>query len=262
MRPNKMRTIWQDGGYVVNGWLMVPNSVATEVMAHQGWDSLTVDMQHGLIDYADAIPMLTAIATTDAAPVVRVPWLEPGILMKVLDAGAQAVICPMINTAEEAERLISATHYPPRGTRSFGPVRAALYAGPDYHKHANNNVVTFAMIETRQGLDNLEDILKVDGLEAVFVGPSDLSLALGCEALFDEVEKPAAEAIEYIAAKCKEHKVIAGIFNSSPEAALQRVKMGYQFVTIASDVGMLTAGSQRALAAAGKGKAAAAKDGY
>ncbi|MEZ5449999.1 MAG: aldolase/citrate lyase family protein [Thiolinea sp.] len=229
MSASKLREIWRSGGAVTNGWLAIPSSFATELMAHQGWDSLTVDMQHGLIDYKDAVSMLTAIATTQAVPVVRVPWLESGILMKALDAGASAVICPMINTAEEAERLIAATSYPPRGTRSFGPIRASLYGGKDYQKHAHEHTVAFAMIETRQGLDNLEDILKVDGLEAIFVGPSDLSLALGCEALFDAVEKPAAEAIEYIAAKCKEHGVVAGIFKllagNGPQAHRDRLSV-------------------------------------
>ncbi|MEZ5534217.1 MAG: aldolase/citrate lyase family protein [Thiolinea sp.] len=263
MRVNKLRQIWQSGGYVANGWLMIPNSFATELMAHQGWESLTVDMQHGMIGFTDALSMLTAISTTDCVPVVRVPWLEPGILMKVLDAGAEAVICPMVNNAEEAEQLISATHYPPRGTRSFGPVRASMYGGgAGYHKTANDNVVAFAMIETQQGLDNLEDILRVDGLEAIFVGPSDLSLALGCEARFDDLDKPAQEAIEYIAAKCKENNVIAGIFTSSPETAMKRVETGYQFVTVTSDAALISAGAQQALSRVNKGADAAAKSSY
>ena len=126
--------------------------------------------------------MLQAISTTDTVPVVRVPWLEPGILMKALDAGAYGVICPMVNTREDAQKLVAWTHYAPRGTRSFGPVRATLYGGADYPQHANDTIVTFAMIETAQALDNLDDILSVEGLDAVYIGPSDLSLALGCTA--------------------------------------------------------------------------------
>ena len=262
MRPNKLREIWQQGGAVSNGWLMIPNGFATEVMAHQGWESLTIDMQHGMIDFPDVLSMLTAISTTDCVPVVRVPWLESGILMKVLDAGASAVICPMINTVAEAEQLVSVTSYPPRGTRSFGPIRAAMYGGSDYHKHANDNVVTFAMIETQQGLDNLEEILKVDGLEAIFVGPSDLSLALGCEARFDNLDKPAAEALEFIVAKCKEHDVVAGIFTSSPETARKRIEMGFQFVTVTSDLSLLTSGSQQAIALMNDSGDANSKEGY
>lgn len=231
-------------------------------MAHQGWDSLTIDIQHGVVDYQAAVNMLTAISTTDTVPMVRVPWLDPGILMKALDAGAYAVICPMINTAEDAEKLVAATHYPPRGTRSFGPIRALLYGGADYPEHANDTIVAFAMIETRQGLDNLEEILKVPGLDAIYIGPSDLSLALGCKPTFDDVDKPAAEAIDYILAKAKEHGVIAGIHNGTPEFALQRIAKGFQFVTIASDARLMAAGSQQVLGKMRNGMPQAAASGY
>ena len=128
MRTNKLRDIWSNGGCAINGWLMIPDSFTTETMAHQGFDALTIDMQHGLIDYTDTLTMLTAIATTDVVPVVRVPWLDPGVLMKVLDAGAYGVICPMINNAEEAAQMVSAVNYPPQGTRSFGPMAACYTA--------------------------------------------------------------------------------------------------------------------------------------
>ena len=124
MRENRLRTLWKSGGAAVNGWLAIPNGFSAETMAHQGWDSLTIDLQHGVVDYQAMIPMLQAISTTDTVPVVRVPWLEPSALMKALDAGAYGVICPMISTADEAARLVAYTHYAPRGTRSFGPVRA------------------------------------------------------------------------------------------------------------------------------------------
>jgi len=179
MRANRLREIWASGGTVVNGWLAIPNAFSAETMAHQGWDSLTVDMQHGVVDYQAAVNMLTALSTTDTVPMVRVPWLDQGVVMKVLDTGAYAVICPVVNSREDAEKLVAAMRYPPAGTRSFGPIRALLYGGQDYPAHANDEVVAFAMIETRQGLDNLEDILSVPGLDAVYIGPSDLSLALG-----------------------------------------------------------------------------------
>lgn len=248
MRKNRLREIWAAGGAVINGWLAISSTFSAETMAHQGWDSLTVDLQHGVVDYETAVNMLTAISTTETVPVVRVPWQDPGILMKMLDAGAYGVICPMINSAEEAERLVAATHYPPRGNRSFGPVRALLYAGQDYPAHANDTIVSFAMIETRQGLDNLEEILRVDGLEAIYIGPSDLSLALGCAPTFDDVAPPVSEAIDLILAKCREHGVVAGIHNGTPEFALKRIEKGFQFVTIASDARLMAAGAQRVLA--------------
>lgn len=248
MRENRIRNIWKAGGAVVNGWLAIPAGFSAETMAHQGWDSLTIDMQHGVMDYQAAVNMLTAISTTGTVPVVRVPWLEPGVLMKMLDAGAYALICPMVNTPEDAEKLVAATHYPPRGYRSMGPIRATLYGGADYQKHANDTVVVFAMIETRQALDNLDAILSVKGLDAVYIGPADLSLALGCNPTFDDVDKPVAEAIDMILAKAKERGVVAGIHNGTPEAALKRIARGFQFVTISSDARLMAAGAQQVVA--------------
>jgi 4-hydroxy-2-oxoheptanedioate aldolase len=248
MRENRLRSIWKAGGAAVNGWLAIPNSFSAETMAHQGWDTLTIDLQHGVIDYAAMVTMLQAISTTSTVPMVRVPWLEPGILMKSLDAGAYAVICPMVNTREDAQKLVAYTHYAPRGTRSFGPVRALLYGGADYFQHANDTVVTFAMIETAQALDNLDSILTVDGLDAIYIGPSDLSIALGCKPAFDELEPKAAQAVDHILARAKAHGLVAGIHNGTPEAALARIAKGFQFVTVGSDARLIASGSQQILA--------------
>lgn len=248
MRENQLRKIWKSGGAVVNGWLAIANSFSAETMAHQGWDSLTVDLQHGMVDYQAMVSMLQAISTTQTVPVVRVPWLEPGILMKALDAGAYGVICPMVNTREDAQKLVAYTHYAPRGTRSFGPVRALLYGGADYPQHANDTIVTFAMIETAAALDHLDDILSVDGLDAIYIGPSDLSLALGCTPTFDDLDPRAAEAVDHILARAKAHGVIAGIHNGTPEAALKRIAKGFQFVTISSDARLMAAGAQQVVA--------------
>jgi len=247
MRENRLRTLWQSGGAAINGWLAIPNSFSAETMAHQGWDSLTIDLQHGMIDYQAMVPMLQAISTTDTVPVVRVPWLEPGILMKTLDAGAYGVICPMINTREDAQKLVAWTHYAPRGTRSFGPIRSLLYSGADYPQHANDTIVTFAMIETAQALDNLDAILSVEGLDAIYIGPSDLSLALGCRPVFDDVDPKAQEAIDHILERAKAHGLVAGIHNGTPEGAMARIAKGFQFTTVSSDARLIAAGSQQVL---------------
>lgn len=262
MRKNRLREIWATGDAAVNGWLAIPSAFSAETMAHQGWDTLTVDIQHGVIDYQKAVEMFIAISTTETVPVVRVPWLEPGILMKVLDAGAYAVICPMVNNREDAEKLVAWTHYPPVGTRSFGPIRGLLYGGADYPEQANDTIVTFAMIETRAGLDNLDEILAVPGLDAVYVGPSDLSLALGCRPTFDDVDPPVAEAIEMIAAKAREAGKFAGCHNGTPEYALKRIGLGYQFVTIASDARLMASGSQAVLERMRSTTQPGAADGY
>ncbi len=253
MRENRIRTLWKDGGAVVNGWLTIPNAFAAETMAHQGWDSLTIDLQHGVVDYQCAVNMLAAISTTNTMPVARVPWLEPGILMKMLDAGAYALICPMVNSRDDAAKLVAWTHYPPRGTRSFGPVRALLYGGADYPARANDEVVVFAMIETRQALDNLDRILSVEGLDAVYIGPSDLSLALGCKPSFDDPEKPVAEAIDHILERAQAHGVVAGIHNGGPKAAIERIHKGFQFVTVSSDARLMVAAAQQVVGAMREG---------
>ena len=253
MRENRIRTIWSDGGAVLNGWLAVPSSFSAETMAHQGWDSLTIDMQHGAVDYQAAVGMLTAISTTPVMPLVRVPWLDPGIVMKVLDAGAFGVICPMVNSREDAEALVAAVRYPPRGRRSFGPIRALLYAGADYPVHANDSVVAFAMIETRDALEHLEEIVSVEGLDAVYIGPGDLSLALGFTPRFDQEEAVVVEAIEHILATANAHGVVAGIHNASPEYALKMIGKGFRFVTVGSDARFMAAGAQQAVATLRKG---------
>jgi 4-hydroxy-2-oxoheptanedioate aldolase len=245
MKDNKLRTLWSQGNPAVNGWLAIPNGFSAEVMGHQGWDTLTIDMQHGLIDEAALLAMLQALQSTPAMPVVRAPWLDPAPLMKILDAGAQALICPMVNTREEAQRLVAYTRYAPRGTRSFGPVRAGLVHGADYAAAANDNVVVFAMIETAQALDNLDAICSVEGLDAVYIGPSDLSLSLGCTPVFDDVDPPVAQAIDHILARAKAHGIKAGVHNGRTDVARARIAKGFDFVTISSDARILIAGSQQ-----------------
>jgi 4-hydroxy-2-oxoheptanedioate aldolase len=249
MRENRLRTLWAQDKSAVNGWLALANSFSAEVMAQQGWDSVTIDMQHGLIDEAALVPMLQAISTTAAVPVVRVPWLAPGILMKVLDAGAYGVICPMVSTADDAARLVAYTHYAPQGTRSFGPIRASIYGGADYPTQANDTIVVFAMIETAQALDNLDAILSVEGLDAIYIGPSDLSLALGCKPSFDDVEPKVQQAIEHIVARAKAHGVKAGIHNGRTDVARARRDLGFRFLTVGSDARFIAAASQDILAA-------------
>jgi 4-hydroxy-2-oxoheptanedioate aldolase len=249
MRANRLRQLWAEDKAAINGWLAINNSFSAELMAHQGWDSLTIDMQHGLIDEAALVTMLQAISTTPTVPVVRVPWLEPGILMKALDAGAYGVICPMVNTREEAQKLVAWTHYAPQGARSFGPVRASLYGGADYAEQANKTIACFAMIETAQALDNLEGILSVEGLDAIYIGPSDLSLSLGCRPVFDDVDPKAQQAIEHIVARAQAHGVVAGIHNGRADVARARRALGFRFLTLGSDARLLAAGSQELLGA-------------
>jgi 4-hydroxy-2-oxoheptanedioate aldolase len=169
MRKNKLKEVLNNGGTVANGWLHIPNSWTAEVMAHAGWDSVTVDMQHGLMSIETAIQMMQAISTSDAVPMARVTWNHPGQIMRLLDGGAYAIICPMINSAADCQNFISACKYPPGGIRSFGPTRARLYAGMDYAEYANEEIMTFAMIETKELIDNIGEILSVKGLSGMLL---------------------------------------------------------------------------------------------
>ena len=248
--------MWQQDAYAVNGWLCLPAPFSAEVMAHQGWDSLTIDLQHGLIDYQTAVGMLQAISTTRTVPLVRVPWLDPAIIMKVLDAGAYGVICPMVNSAAEARAFVSACRYPPAGIRSCGPIRANIYAGSDYVANANRTIITMAMIETRPGLDNLDEILSVEGLDAIYVGPGDLGLALGYEPRLDPVEEDVVKAIEHIVVRARQKKIVAGIHTASAANAQTMIKQGFQFVTVSTDVRLLTAKASEVLEMMGRGPSA------
>jgi 4-hydroxy-2-oxoheptanedioate aldolase len=235
VRKNTVREIWARGEAVVNGWLSIPSGFSAEVMAHQGFDSLTVDMQHGVVDYQIGVSMLQGISTTGVIPLARVPWNDPARIMKILDAGAYGVICPMVNTREQAEALVQACKYPPRGYRSWGPVRASLYMGMDYGDRANDDVIVMPMIETAEAMKNLDDILSVPGVDAVYVGPSDLSLAFGCKPRLDQTDAPVVEAQQAIVKACKKHGVFAGIHNATAAYAVKMIAEGYQFVTLASD---------------------------
>ncbi len=254
MRPNKIKQIWQAGGVVINGWLKIGSSYAAEMMAHAGWDGVTIDLQHSPIDYQTTIAMLQAISTTDTVPTVRVPWNEPGVIMRMLDTGSYGIICPMVNSRAEAEAFVGACRYPPHGYRSYGPHRALLYGGADYVAHANDVVITMAMIETAQALENLDDILSTPELDAIYVGPADLSQSLGFPGRVDPVEPRVAEAIEHIAAKAREHGVVPGIYTGSVAYAQQMIEKGFQFVTVSSDANFVAAGAQQVFQAMREGR--------
>jgi len=241
MRPNTLRKIWAKGGAVINGWCSIPSSFSAEVMAHQGFDSITIDMQHGMVDYQMAVSMLQAISTTSVIPLTRVPWNDPGQLMKILDAGSYGVICPMINTAEDADKLVRACKYPPTGFRSLGPIRAKYYAGGsthgggDYHVHANEEMLVIPQIETREAIKNLDAILEVPGISAIYIGPSDLALALGSEPRTGQNDPEVVEAKQTILDTCKKHGIPAGIHTNSTEVAVDMIRKGFQLTSIQSD---------------------------
>ena len=254
MRENTIRKIWSEGQTVINGWLATPCAAAAEGMAQQGWDSITLDLQHGLIDYQSAIHLLRAISTTPVIPLARAPWNEPGIIMKLLDAGAYGIICPMVDTGEQAKAFVGACRYEPDGYRSVGPLRAAIYAGADYVQHANHTVLAIAMIETKRALANMDAILGTPGLDGIYVGPSDLSVSHGCAAGYDPQFPEVLDAIEQIAEAAARHGIPAGIHVGSVAYGLRMKDLGYRFITILSEYRLMTWAAGNAVTAIRKGE--------
>jgi 4-hydroxy-2-oxoheptanedioate aldolase len=250
---NKLKQRWQQDKATVNGWLAIPNGFSAEVMAQSGWDSVTVDLQHGVQDYLSMVSCFQAMQPHPPVPMVRVPWNEPGIIGKVLDGGAYGVICPMVNTREQAENFISYCKYPPRGTRSNGPIRAGVYGqGTAYQKTANEEILCIPMIETQQAIDNLDAILDVPGIDAIYVGPSDLGFSLGLEPKADREEPQILRIYDRLIAETSRRGIFAGIHCNTPTYAARAIGMGYKFVTIMNDSGLLATAARAAVAAVRK----------
>lgn len=243
MRANRLREAWAAGRAVTNCWLTLPGSLATEILAHQGWDSLTIDLQHGQADYAAMCAMLTAISTTDAVPLVRIPSYDFGDINRALDAGAYGVICPNVDTREECERFVSACRYAPSGTRSVGPKRAVLYGGADYLSKANETLLTIAQIESATALANVHAIAGVKGLDVVFIGPTDLGLSLGREPKADQTDPVVVAAIDEILAATKKAGKRCAIYCKSVDYSKAMIAKGFDFVVVTSDEALLSSGA-------------------
>ena len=230
--------------FILNGWLSIPNSFTAESMCKMGWDTLTIDLQHGQNDYTTSIPMVQAITNNNIFSLVRVPWNEPGIIMKMLDLGVLGIIAPMINNKKECEDFISYCNYPPIGQRSFGPMRAQLHYGLEYFNKANQNIITFAMIETKEAVENLDEILSVPELKGIYIGPADMSSAYGLSPKFDVKDDPVFSNIKEIVNKANQKGKIAGIHNGTTEYAKEMINLGFKFVTVSSDYRSMTSHAQ------------------
>ena len=239
MQKNGIREIWAQNKQAINGWLSVPNSFTAEVMTTAGYDSLTIDMQHGLIDYQAMTGMLQAIHGTGVTGMVRVPWLDPAHVMKVLDAGAQGIICPMVNSAQDAAQLVDFARYPPHGSRSIGPIRARYMLGGDYIPASGDTILVFAMIETAEAMENLDAIVGTPGLDGVYIGPSDLTMSLSNGAMpvgMDREEPEIVEAIERILKAAHGAGIRACLHTAKPEYARRGLEWGFDLITMSSDI--------------------------
>ena len=247
MRNNRLKSLWQEDQVVLNAWLTIPAAWTAEIMAHSGFHSLTIDMQHGLMDYKTALTMLQAMSTTSVVPLVRVPWNDPAIIMRLLDAGAYGIVCPMINTRIEAEAFVQACRYPPLGYRSFGPIRAIVYAGDDYFSNANQTVLTLAMIETREALQNVDDIAATPGLNGLYIGAVDLSISLGFSEKVDFNNTHIKEALEKIVKASQDHNLVVGIHAHSIELIPQLRDWGFRMLTPVNDTVLLRSAAHNSL---------------
>ena len=250
MRENTIKTKWRAGEPTVGGWLSLDSPLSAEQMAQVGFDWLCLDMQHGVIDFKAVTHLLPAISTTNTIPIVRVPWNEPYEIMRVLDAGAYGVIVPMVNNREEAARAVSACRYPPAGLRSFGPTRAMMYAGHGYVEEANDQLACIVMIETREALDNLDDILSTPGVDAAYIGPADLAYALGLSPTGDNDHPLHVETVTHILERCQHHGVAAGIHTGSLAFTQRYLTQGFQMVTLGQDTAFMSRLARKELKAA------------
>jgi 4-hydroxy-2-oxoheptanedioate aldolase len=251
MAITKVKAAWDAGKAVVNGWLAIPNAFSAEMYSRAGWDSVTVDMQHGVQDYLSCVACFQGMASSGVTPMVRVPWNEPGIIGKVLDGGAMGIICPMVNTEAEAKALVQYAKYPPMGTRSNGPIRAGVYGeAGSYQKTANADILTIPMIETRAAVANIKSILDVKGIDGIYVGPSDMMFSYGKTPSLDIEDAEQLKIYEMLLEETSKRKQSAGIHCGSGAYANRMIKMGFKLVTISNDVGVMVNAAKTQVAAA------------
>ena len=250
MSTNRIKETWAAGRTAFGLWSTIPSSFSAELVANPGLDYVCVDQQHGIIDYDSMVPMLQAIGGASLAPITRVPDNEPWMIMKALDAGAVGVIVPLVNNAAEAERAVAACRYPPQGMRSYGPVRAAAVVGSRDPNDLADAVLCIVQVETREGLEKVEEIAATPGLDGIYVGPADLALALGLRPEEGREDPEHVEAVRRIRDACRQHHIAAGVHCLSGESAAEYAKQGFNLVTVGVDSRLLIAAVNREVATA------------
>jgi 4-hydroxy-2-oxoheptanedioate aldolase len=234
------------GETVYCGWCALASPILAEVTAREGFSAVSLDMQHGLWDFAGAVTAIAAIHAAGAAPIVRVPYTGFALVSRALDMGAEGVIAPLISNVEDAKKFVAVAKYPPLGERSWGPNRAMMFGsfpdGKSYLRAANDLTVTIAMIETREALANVEAIAAVDGIDVLFVGPSDLSITMSGGAALDPHSKEVEAGLDKIVAAAKKAGKVAGLYCASAGRAAAMAKRGFGFLAVGSDLGFYREG--------------------
>jgi 4-hydroxy-2-oxoheptanedioate aldolase len=263
MRGNRLRDVMRDGDVAVCGWLSADSPYLAEVLSYSGYDAVTVDVQHGMYGIDRAVTLLQAVSGGPATPMARCPSADSATIGKLLDAGAYGIVCPAVDTADQAAAFVRACRYPPIGERSFGPSRGLLYGGPDYVDRADETVLTWAMIESVTALRNLDAILATAGLDGVYVGPNDLALSMGKRPGAAEPPTEVLRALEHIAERARTAGRWAGAFSGDAAVARRQADMGYHMVTPGNDIGIVRqAVADRVAAVRGNSAVRASDGGY
>ena len=255
MATNPIREIWTGNRPAFGLWSVMPGTTGAEILAKAGADYVCVDQQHGVIDYGSMAPMFQAIRAGGAAPITRVLSNDPFQIMKALDAGSWGVIVPLVNSAEDAARAVSACRYPPQGIRSFGPVLAADVIGSRDPEKLGGEVVCLVMVETREALERVGEIAATPGLDGIYIGPSDLALSLGLPPTLEIMEGEHAEAVERIREACHRNGIAAGIHSPPGEWARRHAQAGFDLITVASDAPLLREAASQEMTTAREGLA-------
>jgi 4-hydroxy-2-oxoheptanedioate aldolase len=240
MSVNRMKQAWASGSPAFGLWAGIPDSFGIELVAGLDLDYVCVDGQHGVVDYASMVSMVRTIQFAGAAPVVRVPQNEPWMIMRALNAGALGVIVPLVNDAAEAARAVAACRFPPQGARSYGPIRASGVIGSKAPADLGDEVVCIVQIETREGLENAEEIATTPGLDGVYIGPADLALGLGLELDSAGEEREHVEALKRIREACRKNGIAVGVHGTSGKSAREYAQQGYSMVNVGVDYQLLT----------------------
>ncbi len=241
------------GETVFSGWCSLGAPVVAELVAREGFVAVNLDQQHGLFDMASTAQGIASVRAAGAAPTVRIPLYDWAVASRVLDLGAEGVIAPMINTPADAKAFVAATKFPPIGDRSWGPTRAMSLAGISdpkvYLQTANAEVVTIAMIETRIALDNVEAIAAMPGIDALFVGPSDLSVTLSNGQILDPLSAQVERELDRVIELAGRHKKTAGAYCADAKRALALANRGFKYLAVGNDLVFLRAGTAAQVAA-------------
>jgi 4-hydroxy-2-oxoheptanedioate aldolase len=262
MRENSLSGVIHSGTTAINAWVSTDSGYGAEILSHTGFDSITIDAQHGMFGRDTVVKLLQAVSASPATPMVRPSSVDVAEIGWLLDAGAYGIIAPSVDSPELARELVDACFYPPHGRRSFGPSRGLIYGGADYASKANQTILPWAMIESGRAVQHMDAIMSTPGLYGVYLGPNDLAMDLGLPAGGD-IAGEVAEIAYRLIERAHTHGLAAGLFCSGADEARKWADAGFDLVTPGNDVSMLrSAATQRIAVIRGPAKTLTATGGY